>query len=100
MTEWDHTGMGEGPVRVYATGNAVEGELTKGRLEAEGIKVMVKGEGEGPYRAGPVYLWVTPEDEARARTIIEAIAAGAYATDDDLDEWSRSENDPSGERSV
>ena len=90
--------MGEGPVRVYATGNAVEGELTKGRLEAEGIKVMVKGEGEGPYRAGPVYLWVAPEDEARARAIIEGIAAGAYATDEDLDGWSQLEDDPSGER--
>ena len=82
--------MDDGPVRVYATGNAFDGELTKGRLEAEGITVMMKGEAEGPYRAGPVYLWVAREDEARAREIIEAIAAGAYATDDDvLDEISQ-----------
>ena len=82
--------MDDGPVRVYATGNAFDGELTKGRLEAEGITVMMKGEAEGPYRAGPVYLWVAREDEARAREIIEAIAAGAYATDDDvLDEMSQ-----------
>jgi len=46
-------------VRVYATGNAFDGLLTKGHLEAEGITVLMKGESEGPYRAGPVYLWVT-----------------------------------------
>jgi Putative prokaryotic signal transducing protein len=70
-------------VRVYATGNAFEGMLTKGHLEAEGITVLLKGEAEGPYRAGPVYLWVTPEDEVRARTVIQAIESGAYATSDE-----------------
>ena len=72
--------MSDGPVRVYARGNPIDGQLTKGRLEAEGIAVMMKGEGEGPYRTGPVYLWVTSEDAARAR---EVIAAGAYAVTDD-----------------
>lgn len=70
-------------VRVYATGNSFEGMLTKGHLEAEGITVLLKGEAEGPYRAGPVYLWVTPEDEARAREVIQAIESGAYATSDE-----------------
>ena len=70
-------------VRVYASGNAFDGQLTKGRLETEGIDVLIKGEAEGPYRAGPVYLWVAPEDEARAREIIEEIQAGAYATGED-----------------
>lgn len=70
--------MGKRLARVYATGNAFDGKLTKGRLEAEGIAVMLKGEGEGPYQAGPVYLWVSEEDEPRAREIIDAIAAGAY----------------------
>jgi putative signal transducing protein len=91
--------MNDGPVRVYATGNAFEGELTKGRLEAEGITVMMKGEAEGPYRAGPVYLWVAREDEARARAIIEAIAAGEYATDDDvLNEMSQAQGDVADEQ--
>ena len=70
-------------VRVYASGNAFDGLLTKGHIEAEGITVLMKGESEGPYRAGPVYLWVTLEDEARAREVIRAIESGAYATSDD-----------------
>lgn len=75
--------MSDGPVRVYATGNTFDGQLTKGHLEAEGIAVMMKGEAEGPYRTGPVYLWVAPENEERAREIIEAIEAGAYSTSDE-----------------
>ena len=73
----------EALVRVYASGNAFDGLLTKGHLEAEGITVLMKGESEGPYRAGPVYLWVTQGDEARAREVIRAIESGAYATSDD-----------------
>jgi putative signal transducing protein len=77
--------MSEGPVRVYATGDPFTGQLTKGHLEAEGITVLMKGEGDGPYRLGPVYLWVSPENEERAREIIGAIESGAYAvTDDDV----------------
>ena len=76
--------MSDAPVRVYASGNPIDGQLTKGRLEAEGIAVMMKGEGDGPYRTGPVYLWVAPEHASHAREVIDAIAAGAYAmTDDD-----------------
>jgi hypothetical protein len=75
--------MTDSPVRVYVSGNTFDGLLTKGHLEAEGITVLMKGEGEGPYRAGPVYLWVMPEDEEHAREIIRAIESGAYATSDD-----------------
>ena len=74
--------MSDSPVRVYASGNALDGLLTKGHLEAEGITVLMKGEGGGPYRAGPVYLWVMPDDEVHAREIIRAIGSGAYATSD------------------
>jgi hypothetical protein len=90
--------MSDRPVRVYATGNGFDGQLTKGRLEAEGIDVLIKGEAEGPYRAGPVYLWVAPEDEARAREIIEAIEAGAYATgeDDASEPWNTQDQQPPG----
>jgi hypothetical protein len=70
-------------VRVYASGNPFDGELTKGRLEAEGIPVMMKGEGEGPYRAGPVDLWVPAEREADARAVLAAIDRGDYAVDPD-----------------
>lgn len=75
--------MSDAPVRVYVSGNAFDGLLTKGHLEAEGIKVLMKGEGEGPYRAGAVYLWVMPAEEGHALEIIRAIESGAYATSDD-----------------
>lgn len=94
--------MSDSPVRVYASGNAFDGLLTKGHLEAEGIDVLMKGEGEGPYRAGPVYLWVMPKDEDHAREIIRAIESGAYATSDDdvlgADENTRATGDVSGEQ--
>ena len=68
-------------VRIWATGDPFEGEMLRGRLEAEGIDVLVKGEGEGPYRLGPVYLFVPAEQEADARTIVDAVASGDYARD-------------------
>ena len=75
-----------GLVRIWAGGDAFEGELLRGRLEVEGIDALLKGEGEGPYRAGPVYLFVPADDETRARAILDAVASGAYAvTDDDVD---------------
>jgi hypothetical protein len=70
-------------VRVYASGNPFDGELTKGRLEAEGIPVMLRGEGEGPYRAGPVDLWVPADREADARAVLAAIDRGDYAVEPD-----------------
>jgi hypothetical protein len=75
-----------GLVRIWAGGDAFEGELLRGRLEVEGIEALLKGEGEGPYRAGPVYLFVPAEDETRARAVLDAVASGAYAvTDEDVD---------------
>jgi hypothetical protein len=74
-----------GLVRIWAGGDAFEGELLRGRLEVEGIDALLKGEGEGPYRAGPVYLFVPAEDETQARAVLDAVASGAYAvTDDDV----------------
>jgi len=32
---------------------------------------MAKGEGEGPYRMGPVYLWVPEEFEIQAKMILQ-----------------------------
>ena len=59
-------------VRVYSTGSITDGYLVKGRLEAEGIPVLTKGEGEGPYRVGPVHLWVPSEFEVQARLVLES----------------------------
>ena len=70
-------------VRIYASSDSFAGELMRGRLEAEGISVMMKGEGEGPYRAGPVYLWVSAGDETRARAVVDAVNSGAFAVSED-----------------
>jgi len=70
-------------VRIYSSGDAFAGELMKARLESEGLSVLVKGEGEGPYRAGPVYLFVQAEDETSARAIVDAVESGAFALEDD-----------------
>lgn len=56
---------------VFSTTSIPEGHLVKGLLESEGITVTIKGESEGPYRMGPVYLWVPEALETRARLIIE-----------------------------
>ena len=54
--------MSDSPVRVYVSGNAFDGLLTKGHLEAEGIKVLMKGEGgDRTGRAG------VPLGDARGR---------------------------------
>jgi hypothetical protein len=69
------------PVQVYATASVTDGYLVKGRLEAEGIPVLMKGEGEGPYRVGPAYLWVPGRLEVQARLILESLEATAEGTD-------------------
>lgn len=74
--------MDQSLTRVYATTDQFAGELMKGRLEAEGIQVLLKGEVEGPYPTGPVYLWVSAGDEARARAVIDAVESGAFAVGD------------------
>ena len=57
-------------VRVLSTASLPEGEIVKARLEDEGIPVLVKGEGGGPYRMGPVHVFVPAEFEAKARLVL------------------------------
>jgi hypothetical protein len=83
-----------GVVQVYASADATDGHLIRGRLESEGIPVMVKGEGEGPYRMGPIYLWVPSEHETAARVIIDAVRSGAFALDEDTDAVEAGASDP------
>jgi hypothetical protein len=71
--------MAGGVVRVYTTNQVFEGHLLKARLEDEGIPVLLKGEGDGPYRTGPVHVFVAEELELQARAVIEAVARGDYA---------------------
>ena len=75
--------MTEELVRIYSTSRVFEGQLTKARLEEEGIPVLAKGEGDGPYRMGPVHLYVPLGYEPQARLVLDAIARGDYAVADE-----------------
>jgi hypothetical protein len=94
---WEDDLMGEaGVVQVYASVDATDGHLIRGRLESEGIPVLVKGEGEGPYRMGPIYLWVQSEHEAAARVIVDAVRSGAFELDENVDVVDTESADPAG----
>jgi Putative prokaryotic signal transducing protein len=85
-------------VCVYATQSLTDGYLARGRLESEGIPVVIKGEGEGPYRMGPAYLWVPDELEVQARLILEEIRDSRVAVGDDEDlledtDWTEAERE-------
>lgn len=67
---------------VFWTQSWVEGEIVKGRLEAEGIPVDLKGPAEGPYPTGPAELFVPSSFEAQARRILEQIESGSYEVPD------------------
>ena len=99
--------MVEGPisgefVRVYSTTSITDGYLARGRLEADGIPVVLKGEGEGPYRMGPVHLWVPSELEVQARLILQEISDGAVRVGEHEDltdetDWNQAEAGPGTE---
>jgi len=74
--------MGEDFVSVFWTQSWVEGEIAKGRLEAEGIPVDFKGEGQGPYPTGPAELLVPSSFEAQARRILKEIQSGSNEVPD------------------
>lgn len=57
----------------------IRGMLVRGLLEAEGLEVLAKGEGLGPYRTGPVILFVTEEASGRAKELIAAAEDGSLA---------------------
>ena len=85
-------------VLVYTTPSITDGYLARGRLEAEAIPVMVKGEGEGPYRMGPVLLYVPEEIEVQAAFILDEMRSGRLEVmeDEDLLEetnWSEAEDE-------
>jgi len=82
-------------VQIYASGDAMTAELTRARLEDEGIDVLLKNSmgGSSVYPVGPSYLFVPVEQELAARQVIEAIESGAYALDADEDVGEPSEDD-------
>lgn len=64
--------MADELVNVLTTSSVLEGEIVKGRLESEGIPVLLKGEGiDAPYPTGPVYVFVPATFEARARHLLD-----------------------------
>ena len=66
-------------VQVYETVDPLRGALVRGLLESDGIRVLAKGEGTGPYRMGPVILFVDEDDADRARELVSASEAGSLA---------------------
>ena len=66
-------------VRIYETRDPIRGLLVRGLLEAEGIDVLAKGEGSGPYRMGPVILFVPDDVSDRALELIAAAEDGSLA---------------------
>ena len=81
---WQHLGMSDELVQIWSTGDATIAELTRARLEGEGIDVLVKSSmgGSSAYPVGPSYLFVKAEQEQDARAIIAAIEAGEFALDE------------------
>jgi len=80
MLSADRTGGAGRPdgrmVQIFASARIPEGLLAKGYLEANGIPVVVSGESEGPYRLGPVFLWVPADLEVQARSLLAEARAG------------------------
>jgi hypothetical protein len=81
-------------VRVFETLDPVRGILVRGLLEAEGLDVLAKGEGSGPYRMGPVILFVPQDVSDRARELIGAAEGGALALMPGEDLSLETRNDP------
>lgn len=66
-------------IRVFESLDPIRGMLVRGLLEAEGLEVLAKGEGLGPYRTGPIILFVTEDASERARELIAAAEDGSLA---------------------
>jgi hypothetical protein len=67
--------------RVHIGNSIMESEIVKARLEAEGVPAMLRGEGTGPYRMGPVEVWVPADMELHARIVLEGDEARAAGPD-------------------
>ncbi|MGH2636254.1 MAG: putative signal transducing protein [Actinomycetota bacterium] len=63
-------------VRVLTTSSVPESEVARALLEEEGIPVLVKGGGDGPYRIGPVDLLVPAGLEVQARLVLATAFGG------------------------
>ncbi|MEO8293604.1 MAG: hypothetical protein ABI635_10785 [Actinomycetota bacterium] len=66
----------QGLVRVHTGSSIMEGEIVKARLEADGVPALLRGEGTGPYRMGPVEVWVPADMEMHAHIVLDDGAGG------------------------
>ncbi|MFM8943951.1 MAG: putative signal transducing protein [Actinomycetota bacterium] len=60
-------------VVALSTGSLPHALAARARLEDEGIPVLMKGEGDGPYRMGPVHLLVPEGLIVQARLVLEDV---------------------------
>jgi hypothetical protein len=65
--------MADELVQVLTTMSGPEAEIARGRLESEGIPVLLRGDNDGPYRLGPVYVYVPASFAARARQFLDEL---------------------------
>jgi hypothetical protein len=89
-------------VLVDSTRSITDGYLVRGRLEADGIPVVIKGEADGPYRMGPVHVFVPVEFEVQALMVIEEIRSGRMRVPDEQDldaetNWAEADGEPESE---
>lgn len=92
MAHFDHPSLSGRLVLVFTATSIPEGLLARSLLESDGIPVFVKGESEGPYRLGPVYLWVPEEFEVQAGVLLaDAVATANHERV--VDESSEAERD-------
>jgi hypothetical protein len=80
------------PVLVFTAATIPEGLAARGLLESQGIVVETKGEVDGPYRFGPVYLYVAEEFEPQARLLLEDLAASNESEEAEEAESSQAED--------
>ena len=88
--------MNDRLVRVLSTPDVFEGVIVRSRLEDEGIPVMTSGD-DGPYRVGPVHVFVPAEFEVQARLVIDTVRSGAVAITDEQIDAMRSGGDTEGD---
>jgi hypothetical protein len=72
----------EGLRQVYATESQSDGYAAKGRLESEGIPVLIKGANSDAYPVGAMYLWVPQQLADKAEQIL---ASGSAVDDAELE---------------
>jgi hypothetical protein len=64
-------------VLVYTAATIPEAMAARGLLESQGLLVETKGELDGPYRFGPIYLFVPDDVKDEAHRLLEELSVEA-----------------------